>query len=57
MTTVGYGDVGPTTSSERIFIILLMLFGVFVFSTVTGMLASVLQSADESAVEKVKIES
>lgn len=54
MTTVGYGDVGPASTPERIFVITLMLGGVFVFSMTTGMLASVLTSADEvSATESM----
>ena len=54
MTTVGYGDVGPASTPERIFVIALMLGGVFVFSMTTGMLASVLTSADEvSATESM----
>lgn len=54
MTTVGYGDISPTNTVERLFVIALMIFGVFTFSMVTGMLASVLTSADEVEVEKTK---
>lgn len=46
MTTVGYGDMSGHTLTEHIFCVVLMLFGVFFFSTVSGSLASVLSSID-----------
>ena len=46
MTTVGYGDMSPSTQIEQVFVVLLMSVGVFVFSLVTGSLASILSSMD-----------
>ena len=57
MTTVGYGDIIPTNTTERVFFITLMAFGVFVFAMVVGMLATILQSATEAQVEKIKMQS
>ena len=47
MTTVGYGDVNPQNTGERIFVILLMVTGVLLFSFMSGSLAAVLQSYDD----------
>ena len=44
--TVGYGDVSPETSSERIFCILLMIVGVTSFTFVSGALSSIMQNRD-----------
>jgi len=46
MTTVGYGDMYGSTGLERVFCWFLMLTGVFIFSMVTGSLASIMQSQD-----------
>ena len=51
MTTVGYGDMSGGTPHEHIFCILLMLFGVFAFSMITGTLASVLSQMDSETAE------
>jgi len=42
MSTVGYGDVSPANSKERIFAIILMFFGVFGFAFISGNLSSVM---------------
>ena len=47
MSTVGYGDVNPTNSKERIFAIVVMLFGVVVFSFISGSLSSIMLNWDE----------
>ena len=41
-STVGYGDISPCTSIERIFGMALMLLGVIAFTFVSGALASIL---------------
>ena len=41
-TTVGYGDVSPSNTSERFFVVILMLIGVFTFSFASGSLASIM---------------
>ena len=46
ITTVGYGDVYATETSERIFCIFLMILGVFAFSFASGAFASILTSFD-----------
>lgn len=45
-TTVGYGDVSPSNTGERFFIVLIMLIGVFTFSFASGSLASIMQNYD-----------
>jgi hypothetical protein len=47
MSTVGYGDINPTNSKERIFAIVVMLFGVVIFSFISGSLSSVMLNWDE----------
>ena len=47
ITTVGYGDVNPTNSKERVFVISLMLIGVISFSFISGSLSSIIQSYDD----------
>ena len=42
ITTVGYGDVTPTTGIGRIFASILMLTGFAFLSTITGIVASAL---------------
>ena len=43
VTTVGYGNVVPTTISERVVACFVMLLGGFVFSTIISKVASVLE--------------
>ena len=45
-TTVGYGDIHATCTTERILAIFLMIGGVFAFSFATGTLTSILTSLD-----------
>lgn len=45
-TTVGYGDVNPSNTLERCFVVVLMLAGVFAFSFASGSLASIMQNYD-----------
>lgn len=42
LATVGYGDITPITYNEKILTIILILIGVFVFSTITAALSSYL---------------
>ena len=48
MTTVGYGDMPIGTSTEQVFCVFLMMSGVFIFSLVSGSLASILASFDQT---------
>lgn len=42
LTTVGYGDVIPKTYNEKVLAIILILIGIFVFSTITAAMSSFL---------------
>ena len=42
LTTVGYGDVTPKTYNEKVLSIILILIGIFVFSTITAIISSFL---------------
>ena len=42
LTTVGYGDVTPVTFNEKLITILLIIAGVFIFSTITAGISSFL---------------
>jgi voltage-gated potassium channel len=46
LTTVGYGDVTAATNAERLYVILIMLFGVGVYGYVIGNIASMLARVD-----------
>jgi len=46
VSTVGYGDISPVNSIERIFGMILQFLGVISFTFVSGALASILQSHD-----------
>lgn len=59
LTTVGYGDVTPKTYNEKVLSIILILIGIFVFSTVTAILSSfltdrVLEDDEEDLKELIK---
>jgi hypothetical protein len=49
MTTVGYGDITPTTDLEIIATMLVMVLGVSVYAYVIGNLASMIANLDSSA--------
>jgi voltage-gated potassium channel len=56
MSTLGYGDVYPTTPEGRVIAVFLMCAGVGVFGTMAGLLANWFLSAeDESASELAEI--
>ena len=42
LTTVGYGDVTPTTYNEKLITIILIIVGIFIFSTITAAISSYL---------------
>lgn len=42
LTTVGYGDVTPKTHNEKVLALILILIGIFVFSTITASISSFL---------------
>lgn len=46
MTTVGYGDITPVTSLERIYAIITMIFGYSFFGYLIGSFASILTKQD-----------
>ena len=41
LTTVGYGDVVPQTYMEKVIALILIIIGIFVFSTITAAISSV----------------
>lgn len=47
-TTVGYGDITPVSNSEKIFTIILMAFGVWIYSYMIGALSSSIRSNDQA---------
>ena len=47
MTTVGYGDISGTNTSEKYVSICMMVFGVVLFSVISGSISSLLDSMDE----------
>lgn len=49
MSTVGYGDINPTNTKERIFAIIIMLLGVIAFAFVSGNLSSIMTNLDEAS--------
>lgn len=40
ITTVGYGDITPNTVYGKIFSLVLLIIGVFIFSAITGAISS-----------------
>jgi hypothetical protein len=44
MSTIGYGDVVPTSTAERFFIIFAMLIGTSVFAYVVGSVCTIVAS-------------
>lgn len=44
LSTVGYGDINPNTSAERLISMFVMVFGVTFFSLAVGSLSSVIST-------------
>lgn len=51
MSTIGYGDVVPTSTAERFFIIFAMLLGTSVFAYVVGSVCTIVASMDKKQSE------
>lgn len=51
ISTVGYGDLGPSNRYERMFCMAVMIVGVSGFSFVSGALASIMSSYDSQEAE------
>ena len=51
MSTIGYGDILPTTTGERFFVILAMLIGTSVFAYVVGSVCTIVASMDKKSSE------
>lgn len=49
ITTVGFGDVSPGTSLEKLFGIIVMCGGVIGFSFATGSLSSLMNNLDSAS--------
>ncbi len=46
LTTIGYGDVTPSTNSERTFVVIIMLFGAILYASIFGNVAVLIQNFD-----------
>ena len=46
LTTIGYGDVTPSTNSERSFVVVIMLFGAILYASIFGNVAVLIQNFD-----------
>ena len=58
LTTVGYGDIGIVTSSEKILCIIQQLVGIITFSFLAGAITNMIQNFDSNLAanqEKVMI--
>lgn len=47
ITTVGYGDINPVNSKERIYTLIVMIVGVICYGFISGSVATILASLDE----------
>lgn len=59
LTTVGYGDVTPITFNEKIIAIVLIIIGIFIFSTITAAISSflterLLEEDEEDTIGEIK---
>ena len=52
LTTVGYGDIIPQTYNEKVLTLILILIGIFIFSTITAAISSFLTDRILDADEK-----
>lgn len=55
ITTVGYGDINPVNSKERIYTLFVMIVGVVSFAFISGSVAAIMQSYDEENVKQREI--
>ena len=51
MSTIGYGDILPTTTAERFFVVCAMLIGTSVFAYVVGSVCTIIASMDKKSSE------
>jgi voltage-gated potassium channel len=47
ISTIGYGDIVGTTALQRVYVIILMIFGVIFFTLLSGAIASYLTAIDQ----------
>ena len=52
LTTVGYGDIAPASTSERLLATAVMLSGVFFYSYTIGTITSLVSEASQSQAKK-----
>lgn len=55
LTTVGYGDITPTTHSEMLYAIVVMLLGFGMFGYLIGNIASMLNASDPLRAQQTRI--
>lgn len=46
VTTVGYGDIAPANSVERVFAVIMLFVGVICFASISGSLTSMITQSD-----------
>lgn len=51
LTTIGYGDIHPESIPEKVFVMLVMLFGVFLYSYTLGTLINVWKNQHSSKIQ------
>ena len=47
LTTIGYGDITPSTNGEKIYSMLVMVIGAVIYATIFGNVAIIIQSFDQ----------
>lgn len=50
-TTVGYGDIIPTNNTEKLFTVIMMFFGVFLYSFTVSSIITIISSNDSQELE------
>lgn len=47
LTTIGYGDLTPSTAAQRVFVVFMMLIGAFMYGYVIGAVSAILSAQGE----------
>ena len=47
MSTIGYGDIVPSTTTERVFVSIAMLIGAFIYGYIIGAVSNVIQTRNQ----------
>lgn len=49
MTTVGYGDISPVTSYEKLYAVGMLMLSAMIYATIFGNITSLISQADEES--------